>query len=296
MTSADDAGVEILRGRRRRIFEYALVLAAKDVDYEVCEQAGIWLLRVPAVDAPRALSELQAYALERRLKRARLTLPIAFGGAGGGALMYAAILLAVAYGNGASWGGVDWLAAGALESGAEARGQWWRTVTALCLHLDPVHLAGNLLFGSVAGTLCSRLWGPGVAWLSILSAAVLANAVEMAVAPAGERSVGASTAVFAALGLLAGYAWRRRLPLAERWLYRVSPLIAGASLLALLGAGSEHVDVLGHALGFVAGLGGGCGFAWAGVPRSRASRVQVASGTLAVVLVTGAWVLALRHA
>jgi membrane associated rhomboid family serine protease len=295
VTSADDAWVEILRGRRRLVFESALVLAAKDVDYEVFERPGIWLLHVPAVDAQRALAELEAYAAERRLKRAR-RLAVPFGGAGGGAVVYGAILLAVAYCNGASWGGVDWLAAGALESGAEARGQWWRTVTALCLHLDPVHLAGNLLFGSVAGTLCGRLWGPGVAWLSILTAAVLANAVEMAVAPAGERSVGASTAVFAALGLLAGYAWRRQLPLAERWLYRVSPLIAGASLLALLGAGSEHVDVLGHALGFVAGLGGGCGFAWAGVPRSRASRVQVASGTLAVVLVTGAWVLALRHA
>jgi membrane associated rhomboid family serine protease len=284
----------MLRGSRRRVFELALVLAAKDVDYEVLEQAGIWLLRVPAVDAPRALAELQAYAEERRPIRARLP-PLPFGRAGRGVLVYGAILIVVAYGNGASWGGVDWLAAGSLESGAAARGQWWRTVTALCLHLDPEHLAGNLLFGSVAGALCGRLWGPGVAWLSILSAAALANAVEMAVAPAGERSVGASTAVFAALGLLAGYAWRQRLPLAERWWYRVSPLIAGASLLALLGAGNEHVDVLGHALGFAAGLGGGCGFAWAGLPRSRGSPVQFATGTLAVVLVIGAWWLALHH-
>jgi len=294
MLAPDEVFVEILRGNRRLCFEYALVLAAKDLDYELIEQDGAWLLRVPAAAAQRAHDEIDSYAQERRAKRGRLPLPIAFGRAGVGAVIYGAVLLVVAYANGASWGGVDWLSAGDLESGALLRGQWWRAVTALCLHLDPAHLAGNLLFGIAAGTLCGRLWGPGVAWLSILSAAVLANGIEMLIAPAGERSVGASTAVFAALGMLAGSAWRQRLPLRERWWYRVSPLIAGACLLTLLGAGNEHVDVLGHLLGFCAGVAGGWLFGGVG-PRSRTAGLQAATGLMAALIVATAWAFALRH-
>ena len=119
--------------------------------------------------------------------------------------------------------------------------------------------------------------------------------LEQWIAPMGHRAVGASTAVFAALGLLSGYAWRQRLSLRERWLYRWAPLIAGASLLSLLGAGTEHVDVLGHLLGFVAGVLLGWVYAQAHMPRSRSGGLQMGTGALAVGLLSGAWVLALCY-
>jgi hypothetical protein len=40
-----------------------------------------------------------------------------------------------------------------------------------------------------------------------------ANLIEATVAPASHRTVGASTAVFTALGLMAAHSWRIRLPL-----------------------------------------------------------------------------------
>ena len=107
--------------------------------------------------------------------------------------------------------------------------------------------------------------------------------------------MGASTAVFAALGLLAGMAWRERLTLRERLWYRWAPLIAGICLLTLLGAGNAHVDVLGHALGFILGIGVGWVHAQVGLPGNRGMRVQILSGACAVLVVITAWLLALSH-
>src|SRR5271170_6959760 len=199
-----------------------------------------------------------------------------FAGAVSGALGYGLILLLTAYCTGAGLFGADWLSRGALDAGA-AR-EWWRALTALTLHLDQEHLLGNLLFGVFAGIAAGRLLGPGLAWASILGAAALANYAEILIAPATHRAVGASTAVFAALGLLSGLAWRQRLSLRERRWYAAAPLIAGICLLTLLGAGSEHVDVLGHGLGFLMGVGVGWLYARAGIPGNHGRRLQIITG------------------
>jgi membrane associated rhomboid family serine protease len=83
--------------------------------------------------------------------------------------------------------------------------------------------------------------------------------------------------------------------LRERWLYRWAPLIAGASLLSLLGAGTEHVDVLGHLLGFLMGVLLGWIYAQAHMPRSRSAALQVGAGIVAVLVLAGAWFLALCY-
>jgi membrane associated rhomboid family serine protease len=117
----------------------------------------------------------------------------------------------------------------------------------------------------------------------------------MLVSPSWHRAVGASTAVFAALGLLAGFGWGQRLGVRDRRLYRWAPLFAGICLLALLGAGNEQVDVLGHLLGFTAGTALGWTFARAGLPRRRGAGFQAATGAGAVLVLCAAWLLALRH-
>jgi rhomboid protease GluP len=190
--------------------------------------------------------------------------------------------------------GLDWLLLGDLDAGAA--GEWWRAITALTLHLDQEHLLGNLLFGVIGGIALARLIGPGVAWGSILGAGALANCMEVLIAPVTHRAVGASTAVFAALGLLAGMAWQPRLKLRERAWQRYAPLIAGVSLLTLLGAGSEHVDVLGHGLGFLLGVVAGWIFARATMSQNRDIRLQIVTGFGALMLICIAWALAIKHA
>jgi rhomboid protease GluP len=283
----------VFRGSQLLCREYSLVLEAKNIEYQTSEDGGVWLLSVPAPLLRRAYEEIDRYSMERGVPRAVVRVPEARPGAVGGAVAYVVILLAVAFCTGGGLLGADWLAIGDLDAGTHR--EWWRAVTALTLHLDQEHLLGNLLFGSAAGIAVGRLLGPGLAWASILGAAVLANYVEALIAPIAHRAVGASTAVFAALGLLTGMAWRQQFSLRERIWYRWAPLIAGLCLLTLLGAGSARVDVLGHALGFTLGTGLGWLHARVGVARHRGTRVQFAAGAGAALLLWAAWGLALTH-
>jgi membrane associated rhomboid family serine protease len=286
------ASAVVFRGSKLLCHEYSLVLEARGIEYETAEDEGTWVLSVPAGMRHRAYEELSRYSVERGVKRSVPEVVQPHSGAALGVFVYVVILLLTAYCAGNATFGADWLSRGSLDAGA--RGEWWRAVTALTLHLDQEHLLGNVLFGAVAGIAASQLLGPGVAWASILGAAVLANYAEILMTPITHRAVGASTAVFAALGLLSGMAWRQRLTLRERLWYRWAPLIAGICLLTLLGAGSAHVDVLGHALGFLFGLGVGWVYVRSGVPSYRDPRVQVIAGLGAVLLVCAAWFFALR--
>jgi rhomboid protease GluP len=292
---ADSIAV-VFRGSKPLCHEFSLVLEAKAIEHEVTQSGDTWVLTVAPALIHRAYEQISRYSSERSVPR---TLPKnmelePFAGAAIGAAGYVLILLLTAYSAGIGLFGADWLSLGALDAGAGR--EWWRAVTALTLHLDQEHLLGNLLFGVFAGIAAGRLLGPGIAWASILGAGALANYVEILIAPAAHRAVGASTAVFAALGLLAGLAWRQRLTLRERRWYRWAPLIAGICLLTLLGAGTAHVDVLGHALGFLFGVGVGWLHARAQIPRDHGRRLQIISGACAVLAVCVAWLLALGHA
>jgi rhomboid protease GluP len=295
--NAEPAPVAVVfRGSKAMCHEFSLVLEARGIEHEVQgteipEPAGCWILTVPPASVHRAYEEITRYSAERSVPRSIPVSTEPFPGAAIGAIGYVLILLLTAYCAGIGLFGVDWLSVGALDAGSGR--EWWRALTALTLHLDQEHLLGNLLFGVVAGIAAGRLLGPGVAWASILGAAAIANYAEALIAPVTHRAVGASTAVFAALGLLAGLAWRQQLTRSLRRWYRWSPLVAGICLLTLLGAGDAHVDVLGHALGFLFGVGVGWLYARAGMPRSRGRPLQIATGAAAALLILAAWIFAL---
>jgi membrane associated rhomboid family serine protease len=147
---------------------------------------------------------------------------------------------------------------GALQADAIfGAGELWRPFTALFLHADLGHLIANLasgffLFGLVLGGLGA--WRGG---LALGVAAVAGNTFAAALHPwSGYRSIGASTAVFAALGLLTGAAVREVLRRGAPFSWRslLLPLLAGGSLLALYGSGGLQTDVVAHVTGFSAGL------------------------------------------
>ncbi len=292
-TSGD--GVEVFRGSGAACFEYGLVLDAKGLGYERVEKDGAWTLVVAPAVGGVAAEELRRYAAERGERRTALEKFVPFTGSGVASLGYAGLLILVAYCAGAGWLGVDWLSAGSIDSGSSLARDWWRPVTALTLHLDQQHLMGNVLFGIGIGTLVGRMFGPGIGWLTILLAGSCGNAIDMLVSPAGHRAVGASTAVFAALGLLAGFGWAQTQRSRDRRLFRWAPLFGGVCLLLLLGAGDgdQHVDVLGHLLGFAAGTVAGWAFARCGMERRRAPALQWIAAAAALLLVTAAWGAAL---
>jgi rhomboid protease GluP len=287
--------VLVFIGTRRLCAEAVLVLEARGIAHEVEGLADGVRIRVAPALAASAREELARYAAERAAAHAPPPpIAVTHAGAAPAACAYAGVLLAVAWCAGEGLFGVDWLDAGALEStpGLEAP---WRALTALTLHLDQVHLVGNLLFGIGFGVLAGRLLGPGVAWLGIVLAAGGANLLETWLAPPDHRSVGASTAVFAALGMLSGCAFRLRISTRARLAYRFGPLVAGLFLLALLGAGDARVDVLGHVLGFAAGILAGALLAARSTVASGA-RAEWLAGALTVLLLLAAWSAALLAA
>jgi rhomboid protease GluP len=288
--------VIVFRGSHALCLEFGLVLEAKSLSYQLLESDGTWVLSVAADTELNAREEMSRYAQERNVPRIQPAPLLPFGGAALGAACYTAVLLLAGYCAGSGSFGADWYSLGALQQVASGQFEWWRALTALTLHVDQLHLFSNLLFGVAVGVIVSRIFGPGIAWVSILGAGVIANLIEMLVMPPEHRSIGASTAVFAALGLLSGFGWRLRAGLRERRFYRWAPLIAGACLLTLLGAGTEHVDVLGHLLGFVVGVLLGWSYARAGLPRSRSLWPQAMAAAAALLLLLVGWVMALLPA
>lgn len=143
--------------------------------------------------------------------------------------------------------------------GLFTRGEWWRPFSGLFLHADIVHLSGNLLSGLLFGTLVSRSIGAARGWALILASGTLGNVLTSALTwPESFVSLGASTAVFGALGILSGIGFSSLLQarLQISWARTTAPIIGGIVLLGLLGGGSAggNTDVLGHIFGFTAGL------------------------------------------
>src|SRR5690606_10788519 len=152
---------------------------------------------------------------------------------------------------------------------------------------------GNAVAGALflAGTF--RAFGAGVGSLLVLAAGAGGNLLNAWLRAGGHVSVGASTAVFGALGLLAGRALRRGRARGLRGRAAFVPIAAALALLAMIGTEGERVDLWAHAWGLVVGVGLGAA-ALPLVPHLAARPVQWGAGALALALVAGAWLAALR--
>ncbi len=266
----------------------ALVLAAVNIPHQVISDAGGCALIVPAEFSSDAVEELGLYEDENPPVAIARPPRIDYQDALPGIFGFTVIVAMVAWADAVNLFGMDWRTAGRVHGELIRDGEWWRLVTALTLHSGPSHLAGNLVFGTFFGFFAGRLLGSGVAWAAIVIAAMLGNFVNTLLLASTFKSIGASTAVFAALGILAGYVWRARLMSQERWSYRLGPIIGGFALLMFTGTGDENTDVGAHLLGFLAGLVTGILLTrWR--DRFGSSRVQYAWGGVALGLIIAAW-------
>jgi len=151
-----------------------------------------------------------------------------------------------------------WLDRGRVDAQAVySDGEFWRALTALFLHGDAAHVITNALSGLLVFPAVLATFGRRRGWLLLLLGGVAGNLAVAAVNfPGPYTSLGASTAIFAGVGLFAGravwLAWRSRHPHRGRAIF--APLAAGATVLALYGAGAQRVDVGAHLTGFLAGV------------------------------------------
>ena len=272
---------------RRRADEWAVVLAAAGIPHWMRQRLDGWALIVPPDDANTALQALDAYDQEsaRPTGDESIGRPATIAG-----LVVALGLVGFFAITGPREGQSAWFARGSADAARMLTGEWWRAVTALTLHADASHLLGNAV--AVAVLLSAVCWqlGAGVGLMLVLLAGAGGNALTALVHRSGHVSVGASTAVFAAVGLLA--VLRIVAPDRTRVGSRKAWVVVGASLalLAFVGTGPD-ADLLAH--GFGLGMGVVLGFAGAltvrrGVPAWAQWLLGLASG----VIVAGAWTIA----
>jgi len=235
---------------------WALVLDSRYIPCQLETRADGWHLLVPTEQHERALHELRSYIRENAdwppaSPPARPLFENTL------ATVSVLILLATFHNLtriDVALPGIsmpDWVAAGNAQAAKILDGQWWRLVTALTLHADWAHLSSNLAIGGIFVIFLCRELGSGLAWSLLLSAGVLGNLINACVQSPSHSSVGASTAVFGAVGILAALSLvRHRHQLQRRW---PLPVAAALALLAILGTEGKNTDLGAHLFGFVYG-------------------------------------------
>ena len=261
--------------------EWALVLTAVGIPNAVAPDAGGWVLLAPPDDVARALAALDAYDEERRVEPPRASdsgtpYPWMSGVALGLFLLWLFSMTT----------DTPWVARGAADAGRIVAGEIWRAVTALTLHADVVHVAGNALALAVLFPPLVLRFGAGGALLLLLLAGAVGNALAALAHDAGHVSIGASTAAFGAVGVLVAL---RLVPGDAQALGRkrwTAP-VAGVVLLVTLGAG-PNTDLTAHLFGFLSGVGLGLGAGWL-VRRRPGTAVEWALGALTAAAVAACW-------
>jgi len=288
-----------LRGGETRTRQWALVLDSRFIPCRLEHDHSGWQLLVPADRLADAVRELTLYEEENRdwpplppppHPLAENTL----------ATLSVLLLLATFYNItrldfiAADGTAINWLELGAARAGTIRDGEWWRLITALTLHADLQHLLANVTIGGIFIFLLCRELGSGVAWSLLLAAGLLGNLANALLQSRLHSSIGASTAVFGAVGILAALSLVRHRHYLRRRL--LLPLAAAVALLAILGTEGKNTDLGAHLFGFLSGvlLGGATEglIARRGHPgRSLNVLLALVSG----VVVCGAWWLALEY-
>jgi membrane associated rhomboid family serine protease len=238
-----------------RAWLWSLVLEARTIPSRVEVEAGVWRVLVPPALLDAACRELRHFEEENRDWP-----PSAPGvpSSGGSTLSLLSVLLLLATFHNVTRFDLplfglyppDWFRLGSADAGKILAGQWWRAITALTLHADWSHLLGNLAFGGVLiAALCAEL-GPGLAWSLLLVAGTAGNLANALLQPAQHSAIGASTLVFAAIGMLGAMGRGRSRP-RRPWLL---PAAAALALLALLGTEGKNTDLGAHLFGFLFGI------------------------------------------
>jgi rhomboid protease GluP len=236
-------------------YDHALVVLAMNLDCQVDDgEDGCYAVRADPAHAAAIRHEFAVFAAEESQKRERVDPPVFPAGVELAALWVAALVVVFLKQV------ADPQLSSRFSNSSEALiagGEWWRPFTALFFHADFGHLMGNVFIGGMFCLLVAQSIGAWRAWLLILAGGTLGNALNAwAHFPEAFQSIGASTATFAAVGILVGgetlRAWRARSYQLIKPL--MIPLFVGIIVLGWFGTGGETTDVAGHVAGFGSGI------------------------------------------
>lgn len=284
-------------GGRKLAEEWALLLASQAIECDVRleEEVGLVLV-VETLRYSEALEAIALYQTENTKTEPETASPeeeLAEPGFSGIAVAVGLFAIYTVFGSAEEGHAV--FETGRGSSHKILAGEWWRTVTALFLHAHIGHIVGNALFGVYFLTAVTRSFGDGFGLLLVLLSGALGNGLNAIDQGPGHHSIGASTAVFGAIGILVGAALARRSRSGLRGARLIVPLGAGLGLMAMLGVGGIRTDIWAHAYGLLAGSVLGLISALA-LPRRPDTLAQWACGGIAVAGIALAWKMAMDAA
>lgn len=285
----------------RRLKPWLAALASAGIPYALQSSRQGCEILVPVDFALRARRELDAYdRLNRGWPPRRMALsetPSTYASAENISLAVAILVMGFHFYVGPFADSTATVHEGSADAAALVAGHWWRAVTALTLHADVSHVLANAVCLWWLGWHLGASVGGGLTWLAILVAGAWGNLGAAYWEKTAHDAVGASTATFAALAMLATIQVARNLfamkELLSVWSRAWIPLLAGLALLGFLGTG-PRTDLLGHLFGFLAGTMVGVLL----IPvadRRLPGWVQFFAGALALATVIGAWYLVLSY-
>jgi rhomboid protease GluP len=277
-----------------KVHTYSLVLTASGIAHEVRRYGTAWRIAVRPAQRSAAVEAIALYLKENPPRSSQEQSFLAKGTA-----TYSAFYVAVILGL------IHFLIAPGAEQerfvsifGADAArimsGELYRCTTALLLHADIAHLMGNVAGLIVFGTVTASLCGWGLGWAIILASGIAGNWITAWWYGGHHSAIGASTAVFGAVGVCTALSlWHHRRykgSIRRRSWRRWLPLAGGLALMGMLGT-APQADLLAHLAGFVSGLVfGGVGVQTAGrLPFRPAGWLQWTSAVAAGVLVALCW-------
>jgi rhomboid protease GluP len=265
-----------------------LILSSARIPFVVSGGPDHWTLSVPPQDEERARDEIDTYYQDNpEIFRneaepvIRYSQPVS---AGIGVAAGLAVCQWLIIRN----GGIA-LIAGKFGASAEAicRGELYRTVTALMIHSDLVHLSSNLISLAFLFSCVCAVQGFGLASFSVLTTGVLGNYLSALFYQTSHLSIGASTAVFGAVGILIIHQVSNKLRFPKQRYRAWLPLGGGLCLLGLFSQG-EHTDTLAHLFGLMSGIL--VGYLVDHIKKYKFNpHLQFASFTLACVVILLSW-------
>jgi rhomboid protease GluP len=279
----------------------SLVLEALAIPHRVASTEAGFAVLVPPRMVALAIAALDAHDKEvAEGPRRELPVPDHGPSMAGVAMAVTTIAFFVVSGPRAGADAFGWFRHGsAIAINIVRDHELWRAVTALTLHADIMHVAGNAVVALLFVTALGRWLGGGIALLATLLAGAAGNLLTAYLYGTSHSSVGASTATFAALGVLAGLQFVRRFRNSRIGRFRRGLLGIAAALgfFAMLGVGDRTdgigppVDVVAHITGLGFGILAGLGL---GLIIKRPVRTLGQSLCLlaTVGLLSGAWLLA----
>jgi membrane associated rhomboid family serine protease len=272
--------------------EWALVLLTQGLSPSLRhDQRGV-ALSVPAEEAEMALAGLVAYEKENPFPVQKDQNPSDEFLSPMAGIVVAGVLI-LSHVVTTRWKeSFDWVERGSAEASRILDGELWRTVTALTLHADLAHLISNAVAAAIFVTALSSIVGAGLAFTLLVLSGACGNLANAWIQGSSHAAVGASTAIFGAVGVLGslGLAKRRREPTRRRGAWVA--IAASLGLLAMLGTGTGRTDVLAHLFGFCCGaaLGIPIGLFFP-APPPQLTQWVCGSGTAALLIYC--WTLAL---